>query len=71
MYFPKTIWYTFEPNSKETDILSKKDKQFLLIRSVQDLKLIGNTVTIAQKPMTKVNIKTIVLLMVPLVSSRS
>ena len=43
--FPKTIWYTFEPNSKETDILSKKDKQYLLIRSVQDLKLIGNTVT--------------------------
>lgn len=43
--FPRTIWYTFEPNSKETDILSKKDKRDLLIRSVQDLKLIGNTVS--------------------------
>ena len=43
--FPKTVWYTFKPNSKETDLLSKKDKQNLLIRSVQDLKLIGNTVT--------------------------
>ena len=43
--FPRTIWYTFKPNSKETDILSKKDKRDLLIRSVHDLKLIGNTVS--------------------------
>ena len=43
--FPRTIWYTLEPNSKETDILSKKDKRDLLIRSIHDLKLIGNTVS--------------------------
>ena len=48
--FPRTIWYTFEPNSKETDILSNKDKENLLIRSVQNLKLIGNTVSHCPEP---------------------
>ena len=48
--FPRTIWYTFEPNSKETDMLSKKDKEDLLIRSIQDLKLIGNTVSHCPEP---------------------
>ena len=48
--FPRTIWYTFEPNSKETDMLSKKDKEDLLIRSVQDLNLIVNTVSHCPEP---------------------
>lgn len=51
--FPKTIWYTFEPNSKETDMLLKKDKEDLLIRSVQDLELIGNTVSHCPVPIQK------------------
>lgn len=42
--FPRTIWYTFKPNSKETDMLSMAQKNDLLIQSVKNLQLIGNRV---------------------------
>jgi hypothetical protein len=42
--FPRTIWYTFEPNSKETDMLARKQKEDLLRQSVDQLALIGNRV---------------------------
>ena len=42
--FPKTIWYTFEPNSKETNMLTRVQKERILRNSATKLNLIGNRV---------------------------